>query len=241
MGPLITCTATYLKQPIADHVAKLLAKDGDKVADIDDILSIVLLSVAMFEAYMVRARYLNLPKEKREIQPGSLKEKAVEGKEPSGREIMREICPKYGEKRLAEVDEVYVLRDVITHNHLWEYHKDGNGNKNVTRRLFGGNPNFKKNVDFDRRPIATRCLALPVVPGEQTRESARVSFDTLWSALKFASEHIPNLAQPENLTVNLHIELSRKLFAENAGHTVQLHRLVEALRHSGRRADEPQA
>ncbi len=232
MGPYITSTVTYLAQPIADHVVNLLDKDEPRVSDIDDVISIILLSVAMFEAYMVRARYLKLSDEERGMQSGSLREKVVKEnnkKEPSGRMVMRKNFAGYGDEQLSKIDEVYILRDMIMHNHLWEYYKDANGNKSVTRRLFGGDRNFEDNVDFDRRPITTRKCAFPVVPGEQTRESARVSFGILWSALEFAAKQIPNLVQSEHITVRAPIKLIEKLFHENPGHTIQLHRLVEAL------------
>jgi len=192
----ITCTATEFKQPIADQVVSLLKRTPGNV-DRDYIYTMILLSVAMFEAHMVRARFLRLPKQ-RKSPSGQSVHRTVDTKKKSGHQVFEELFPRCGKKRLCKLKEVYVLRDVLTHNHLWEWFDDSKGNRIVTRRLFGWDPKYQVAVSDSDLPklagdIRTKALGLPVVPGEQTRSTAKTCFAVLWESLAFASKRMRNL------------------------------------------------
>lgn len=227
----ITSTAPNFKQPIADAVIKLFGRSvGNN--DLDYVFSGILLSVAMFEAYMVRAAYLKhvRPVSESIVSPVSFADKAVQGVEGTGREIMRKDFSAYGEEGLKEVDEVYVLRDVLTHNHLWQYTLDPEGTQHLDYRLFGGNKNFKQSVDFTKTPIQTKTLYLPVVPGDQTRQTFKNSYSALWRALIFVSREVPHIAQIHSgFRVQVPLDVSRRFCGPETGISVQLHDLVDAL------------
>lgn len=225
----ITCTAPNFKQPIADQVTALLKRDPGNV-DRDYIYTMILLSVAKFESYMVRARFLSLPKGKTHLVGQSV-HRTVDEKKKSGFDIFKELFPRCGQRRLGKLKEVFVLRDVLTHNHLWEWFDDEQGNRVVTRRLFGWDTKYKDVVSDSGLPklagdIRTKALGLPVVPGEQTRSTAKTCFAAIWDALAFASKRMRNL----NVAVP-YVRVPREILERygKQGHTVELNELVNWL------------
>lgn len=225
----ITCTATEFRQPIADQVTALLKRKPGNV-DRDYIYTLILLSVAMFEAYMVRARFLRLPKQ-RKLPTGQSVHRTVDDKKKAGHKVFEELFSRCGKKRLSKLKEVFVLRDVLTHNHLWEWFEDEQGNRIVTRRLFGWDPKYQAAVSDGDLPrlagdIRTKVLGLPVVPGEQRRATARACFCVIWDALDFASKRMRNL----NVAVP-YVRVSHEILERygKQGHTVELNELVNWL------------
>lgn len=225
----ISSTAHNFDQPIADMAVRLAQRSVGGV-DLDYIYSAILLTVARFEAYMVRGAYLKELKPKRVVTPASLADKVDSGPPRTGREIMCTVFQGYGEKGLTQVEEAYILRDVITHNHLWEYRLREDGTRHVLHRFFGGNKNFQKHVDFEATPIKTRVLSLPIIPGDQTRASLKAVHAALAGALTFASGDVP---RGEHLSGNHHVripkELSAHLFGPAGKISVRLDDLMAAL------------
>lgn len=87
---------------------------------------------------------------------------------------------------MAEVEEVYVLSDALTHNHLWEFE---GSDRVALRRILGGNAAFKKNVDFET--LKTKSIGLPIVPGHQDWSAASRCFKVLWDALGYIETREP--------------------------------------------------
>jgi hypothetical protein len=181
----ISCIGKAYQQPLADLIVAC-HKQRSKWAYIekDYAIPLILLSVAMFESYMARAAYLDLPSNQRFRIPATLEERAVLGKLETGLEIFRRLYADY--PAIVEVNEVYVLRDALTHNHLWEFElNDGV----ALRRILGGNESFKKNVDFDT--LRTKPTGLPIVPGHQDWVAASRCFKVLWDALGYIEAREP--------------------------------------------------
>jgi hypothetical protein len=225
----ITCTAVEFKQPVADQVIALLQRNPDNV-DREYLYPMILLSVAMFEAYMVRARFLRLQKEKT-LPAGQSVHKTLERNRKSGLTIFEELFPRCGKRRLGKLKEVFVLRDVLTHNHLWEWFRNEEGHRVVTHRLFGWDSKYKDVVAESNLPmlagaIRTKMLGLPVVPGEQMRANAKTCFAVIWDALLFASKRMRrlNVSTPD---VRVPCEILKRYGKQN--HTVELNELVNWL------------
>lgn len=181
----ITCIGSSYAQSIADLVVNLHERQPKfGYMERDYAISIILLSAAMFESYMVRAAYLRLQPEELNRIPASLAEKAASGRLETGSEIFRKFYPDYA--ATAEVNEAYVLRDSLTHNHLWEFRHGIEGGEQALRRIFGGNSSFLNNVDFDS--LRTKALGLPVVPGKQDWNTASKFFMALWRAWEYIQD-----------------------------------------------------
>jgi len=181
----ISCIGSAYKQPLADLIVNLHQRRATwTYMEKDYAISLILLSVAMFEAYMARAAYLALPDDQRSLIPLELEERVVSGKPETGGEIFRKLYPDYSLR--VEVDEVYVLRDALTHNHLWEFEKNDGA---ALRRIFGGNSSFIKNVDFDT--LKTKSKGLPIVPGHQDWAAASTCFKVLWDAFGYVETKCP--------------------------------------------------
>ncbi len=180
----ITCIGDAYKQPIADLVENLHRRYPRlSYMEKDYSLPIILLSVAMFESYMARAAYLSLSPEDRKRIPELFEESVVKGQLKTGYDIFQDLYASY--PKISEIREVYVLRDALTHNHLWEYTTDGE----VIRRILGGNKAYKENVDFDT--LTTKTLKLPILPGHQTWQTARSCFKAIWDAFGYVESSKP--------------------------------------------------
>ncbi|MBS4098980.1 MAG: hypothetical protein KGZ83_19345 [Sulfuricella sp.] len=149
---VITCIGDAYKQPIADLVENLYRRyPRHSYVEKDYSLPIILLSVAMFESYMARAAFLSLSPEQRKFIPDLIEESVVKGRLKTGYDIFQELYASY--PKMSEIREVYILRDALTHNHLWEFTAI---NGEAIRRILGGNQAYKTNVDFDT--LATKTL-----------------------------------------------------------------------------------
>lgn len=181
----ISCIGNAYKQPLADLIVNLHQRQPLwGYIEKDYAIPLILLSVAMFESYMARAAYLNLPSDQRLHIPTKLEEQAVSGKIETGKDVFGRLYADY--PLMVEVEEVYVLRDALTHNHLWEFaHNDGV----ALRRVLGGNASFKKNVDF--RTLKTKSTGLPIVPGHQDWVTASKCFKVLWNAWGYIETREP--------------------------------------------------
>lgn len=181
----ISCIGDAYKQPLADLIINLHQRRAKwAYIEKDYAIPLILLSVAMFESYMARAAFLALPPDERLHIPNTLEERAGSGGLETGNEIFQRLYADYPLRN--EVSEVYVLRDALTHNHLWEFaHNDGA----ALRRILGGNTAYKNNVDFDT--LTTKSLGLPIVPGHQDWVTASTCFRVLWDAWGYIETREP--------------------------------------------------
>ncbi|MDP2878800.1 MAG: hypothetical protein Q8N74_04645 [Sulfuricella sp.] len=181
----ISCIADAYKQPLADLVVNVHQRQSVwAYIEKDYAIPLILLSVAMFESYMVRAAFLALPADQRLHIPATLEEQVVSGNLETGNKIFRRLYADY--PMMVEIDEVYVLRDALTHNHLWEFERSDGV---ALRRILGGNASYKNNVDFDT--LKTKSLELPIVPGHQDWFTASKCFRVLWDAWGYIETREP--------------------------------------------------
>jgi hypothetical protein len=107
---------------------------------------------------------------------------------PSALKILRDLYPAC--PLLPRVEEVYVLRDVIAHNHIWQAKfstKPGRWMTLLNRKLVaGGNTRYKDVVDCERG--VTKMLGLKVVPTLIDRCDAALVFKTVLATLSFIDD-----------------------------------------------------
>ena len=137
--------------------------------------SVILLLVAMFESYVVRVRYLN--------------QKSIPNKLRSALDVLFHLYPSIRHKKA--LTDVYVLRDAIFHNHLWEIDFSWGGSPAMVMQGAAKHPAFGDKKYVDRVNPATRrtkALGLSVVPTRVNRTDARKVFETLWKTLLFLEQ-----------------------------------------------------
>jgi hypothetical protein len=132
--------------------------------------SVILLLVAMFESYVVRLRFVQSSK--------------VPVTSRTALEVVLAVFPRLRHKK-ALID-VYVLRDAIFHNHLWEIQYSWGGSPTMVmhaaeRHPAFGDKKYQARVDPTRR--RTRALGVNVVPTRVDRRDARKVFETIWKTL----------------------------------------------------------
>lgn len=131
-----------------------------------------LLLVAMFESHVSRLRFTNRP------NPSVTSRHALD--------VLFGLYPSYPKRKA--LTEVYVLRDALFHNHLWEIEYTWSGSPSMTLHTAVmdsafGDRKFKDRVNLKTRQ--TKALALNVVPTRVDRRDVVKVFDTVWSALLF--------------------------------------------------------
>ncbi len=134
--------------------------------------SICILSVVALESYVMRTRYIN------NAVGSDLNRLAVP-------EYLKGIYPDFPLHE--ETTEIFVVRDLLAHNHLWEMQLEleegvGMKEKDSTRKS-SGDKKFLGCVD--RGSGKTRCFGLNVVPIKVGAEDARISLKIMWRVLLF--------------------------------------------------------
>jgi len=134
--------------------------------------SVILLLVAMFESYIVRVRYVNRHKIPKNIN------RALD--------VLNHLYPQI--RNTKALTEIYVIRDALIHNHLWEIEYSWGGNPPM--KLHGaekdsgsGDRKFINRVNTKTR--RTKALKLSVVPTRVNRVDTRKIFQTIWKTLLF--------------------------------------------------------
>lgn len=112
MDSLVTILGSSYFEPIAELFAKIessgvrrerLAQVGMRENGYS--VSVCILAVACLESYVMRARYLNSP------------EDLGGGRTPVSK-YLAHLYPDF--PYVVESEELYILRDSLIHNHLWE-------------------------------------------------------------------------------------------------------------------------
>ncbi|NHZ84917.1 MAG: hypothetical protein GWP19_03440 [Planctomycetia bacterium] len=125
--------------------------------------SIILLSVAMTESALNRTRYIIGEKHNRALDFFRM---------------------QFDSKATADdLEETYVLRDVITHNHMWKVSVPNSSNLNDPRikhiLLPGyGDKKFRKVINMNT--LKTKRLSLNIVPTIVNRKDVLVVLDVVW-------------------------------------------------------------
>lgn len=132
--------------------------------------SVILLLVAMFESYVVRLRFVQNSK--------------VPATARTALDVVSALFPRLRHRK-ALID-VYVLRDSIFHNHLWEIEYSWGGSPAMVLHGASKHPAFgdKKYIArVNPKTRRTRALGLNVVPTRVDRSDVIKVFDTLWKTL----------------------------------------------------------
>lgn len=132
--------------------------------------SVILLLVALFESYVVRLRFVQGQK-----VPASAR---------TALDVVFAVFPRLRHKK-ALID-VYVLRDAIFHNHLWEIEYSWRGSPTMMMHSASKNPAFgdkKYAARVNLKTRRTRALGVNIVPTRVDRRDALKVFDTIWRTL----------------------------------------------------------
>ncbi|CAG36746.1 hypothetical protein [Desulfotalea psychrophila] len=173
---IVTIIGGSYVEPICTLLEKLENYDQPKVGPLGSgyyingySASICLLSIALLESYVMRVRYIN---------------------EASENEINRMPVGKYLANlyedfpMLDEVGELFVLRDTITHNHLWELYLDRNEEEiglSEEIRKSTGDWKYSNYVDLDLKQ--TKKLQFTVVPISIGRYEVITVLKNVWKVL----------------------------------------------------------
>ena len=131
--------------------------------------SCVLLLVAMFESYASRLRYAqgeNVAKTRTAI------------------DVVLAVFPKLRHRKALQ--DVYVLRDLLMHAHVWEVEYEWGGPVpmvllNATMHAAYGDGKFKARVNM--KTHRTKALGLSVFPSRVDRIDLHKVFETIWKTL----------------------------------------------------------
>jgi hypothetical protein len=189
----ISCLASNFNQPIAFLVERLLkaklpdSQDGKPLeSEVDYAITVIVLLVLQFEAWVSRARYFDGRTDITSID----KKKYVT-------QWMNSLNEPSLEPIIARLEEVYFLRDAIVHNHIWTYTQSwvqGNAdysNFGIDLTWQSSPKKFSKTVK-GKLPLPsyprTKLLNMRVVPGFVGRMEVASVFQTVKDALKLLDE-----------------------------------------------------
>lgn len=203
---LVTVVGSAYFQPIADLVERLVQLQPHRLNRIQSghsehgySAAIVLLLVAMFESYMSRVRF---------VQPGR-----VTTKVKSALDVVGAVFPRLRHK--SALEEVYVLRDLLMHSHLWEIEYEYGGS--VPRvfkqaKLHPGYGDKKFQARVNMKTYRTKALGLSVFPSRVNRRDVLKVFDTIWKTLQRFEKQ--NLNQVSVSNIRVRFGTPRILFSE---------------------------
>lgn len=177
---IISVIGNSFLQPITDLLQKLLDKIKGGVNEVQTSslengysASVILLLVAYFESIMMRERYFQTDFEER-----------------SSIKYLQKLVPDY--PRISELNECYIIRDCIIHNHIWEIEHNWSDFLllNSSKQKFSGDKKYNVNVDIENR--STKVLKLNVNPIRINRNDVKIVLTTIWESINELSE-ISNL------------------------------------------------
>lgn len=166
-------------QPIADLVERSVKKPATKRNAVHALhydnsysTSIILLLVAALESYATRLRYFHGPPPK--------------GQGRTVATYIKHVFP--GFRLVKSLTEVFVLRDAIFHNHLWEVEFTWRPMTLTSATLVTYKEDAKFNAMVDMATRRTRNLRLHIVPTRVDRRDALKVFDVAWKTLLFLEQ-----------------------------------------------------
>lgn len=179
---LVSILGSSYFQPIADLIDRWFSRPRPRSNAVQSgyyehgyATSVILLLVAMFESYVVRVRYLHRG--------------AVPNKLRSAIDVLAYIYPSIRNKKA--LTDVYVLRDAVFHNHLWEIEFSWGGSPAMVMHGAAKHPAFgdtKYAPRVNSQTRRTKALGLSIVPTRVNRTDTRKVFETAWNTLLFLEE-----------------------------------------------------
>lgn len=176
---IVTIIGSWYFEPIAQLYAEMENSCSDHATAIRAnarengyAASICLLTVACLESYAMRAWYLHNP----------------DARDASGQQVVKFLPALYDDFPYSEeLKELYVLRDSLMHNHIWEIEYDAPQNGAATIQSIDkkstGDVKYKNAVDPELRK--TKRLHLNVNPIRVGRWDATRAIVAVWSILEF--------------------------------------------------------
>ena len=174
---LVTILGSAYFDPIADLIDRLTKPPKQRPNRIKSghhengyAVSCVLLLVAMFESYVSRLRFAQGAK--------------VSDKTRTAVEVVLSIYPRLRHRKALQ--DVYVLRDLLMHGHVWEIEYEWGGPVPMAlvdakmHTAYGDNK-FRTRVNLTTH--RTKALGLAVFPSRVDRTDLLKVFDTIWKTL----------------------------------------------------------
>jgi hypothetical protein len=176
---LVTIMGSSYFQPIADLLDRWLSRPSNKPTAVKSssyehgyAASVILLLVAMFESYVVRVRHVQ--------------QSSVPTKVRTAIDVLLHLYPQI--RHIKALTDVYVVRDAIFHNHLWEIEYSWGGSRPMILRGAVKHPAFgdkKYAARVNPTTRRTKALGIAVVPTRVDRRDAKKVFETVWKTLLF--------------------------------------------------------
>ena len=184
MEDMITIVGSDYYEPIADLLHKLLARERLGATTVKRgcrengySSAIVVLLVVAFESYVSRVNFLQTQKGAAGIR---------KTKRTSVPEYLKQLRKSFSLQK--SLTEVFVLRDVLVHNHLWTLTTSPHQSKHLILHRAVKDAEYgdsKYPVFVNPRTRRTSSLGLNVVPTSVgLREVAKV-MDVLWRTFQF--------------------------------------------------------
>lgn len=165
----ISVIGTRYLYPIASLLEELLNLEGKEPNEVQVggpengySIGIITLLVLMVESFMNRIKHLEDIDSRQQLE-----------------DFLENYCPELASQMM----DVFVIRDVVVHNHLWEekIYWDGEGHLKFTappKKKDGyGDKKYKKNVDQEVRK--TKKLGLNIVPTRIGKRDALIVLRTV--------------------------------------------------------------
>lgn len=182
-------------QPIADLLDRWLIRPINKPNAVASAYyehgyaaSVILLLVAMLESYIVRVRFIRqteIPDEYR-----------------SAIKVLLHLYPRLRYRKA--LTDVYVVRDAIFHNHLWQIEFSWGSSPGMVLHGAVKHPAFgdtKYLARVNPRTRRTKALGIAVVPTRIDRRDVKKVFATIWKTLLFLEVREQNQCQVSNIHV----------------------------------------
>lgn len=191
---LVTIIGSAFFQPIADLIFALKSlPEGQNEVQVSSAqngysCSICVLAVITLESYVMRSRYVN--KEARTID----RKTCVE--------FIKSLYPDFD--RIEELREIFVLRDIIAHNHLWNINFAWD--EEVGMKFLGalkdpssGDTKYNNCVNMDT--LKTKKLELNVNPIKIGKPEVATVIKEVWNALIFLENKNRNQCYVSHLPI----------------------------------------
>lgn len=174
---LISILGSSYFQPIANLVERWKAFTPHRANKVQSgfyehgyASSVILLLVAAFESYVVRLRFVQGSK--------------VPATARTALDVVFAVFPRLRHKKA--LTDVYVLRDSIFHNHLWEIEYSWGSSPSMVMHAAAKHPAFgdrKYAARVNPMTRRTRALGVHVVPTRVDRSDVLKVFNTIWKTL----------------------------------------------------------
>jgi hypothetical protein len=182
-------------EPIADLLDRWLSRPSHKPNAVQSgyyehgyAASVILLLVAMLESYVVRVRYIQRP-----VVPVKLR---------TAIDVLLYLYPRLRHRKA--LTDVYVARDAIFHNHLWEIEYSWGRSPSMILHGAVKDPAFgdtKYSVRVNPNTRRTKALGISVVPTRVDRRDVKKVFQTVWKTLLFLEHRNRNQCYVSHLHV----------------------------------------